>query len=131
MKKGISDRYAIHENKKVTHFISLYIDSEFLAQRIVSYKRGYENKNDFLALNYQELAKSLKLFKFSVSAALIKEIFKSGNGLRNQKTPRQLRNGLMHEKSIRDIVEIEARYDELIGYMNQWVKAIRKYMTDR
>ena len=102
-----------------------------MAQKIVSYKRGYENK-DFSELNYQELVKSLKLFKFSFSSALIKEIFESGKGLRNQKTPRQLRNGLMHVKSIMDIIEIETHYDELIGYMNQLVvTAIHKYITYR
>lgn len=128
-KKGISKRYALHENKKLMHFLSLYIDSEFLAQKIVRYKRAEHNKKVFLSLNYLELVKSLKLFNLSVTLKLVKQIFKSGDGLRNHKIPMQLRNGLMHEKSIPDIHEILNRYEELTGYLNTWLDFIRQYIN--
>lgn len=129
IKKGISKRYALHKNKKLMHFLSLYIDSEFLAQKTVSYKRAEHNKKDFSSLNYLELIKSLKLFNISVPKKLVKQKFKSGDGLRNHKTPRQLRNGLMHEKSISDIHEIIDRYEELTKYLSTWLNSMRQYIN--
>lgn len=127
--KILSNRYSIYENDKLGNFISLYIDSEATAKKYVQYyKKDKKQKSTdkFESLKYSEVEKAVKYFGLNIDNKLIAQIFKSSNGKRNKKTPRQLRNGIIHSKSSKDIEEIEQRFDELSKLMEMWLNSSRK-----
>ena len=127
--KILSNRYSIYENDKLVKFISLYIDSEATAKKYVQYyKKDKKQKitGGFESLNYSDVQKAVKYFSLNIDNKLIAQIFESGKGNRNKKTPRQLRNGIIHSKSSKDIEEIEQRFDELSKLMEIWLNSSRK-----
>lgn len=124
LKKLLSDRYSIGKNKKLIDFLSLYIDCEATAKKYVYYYKHdkKQKKSDaFDSLKYNEVEKAAWYFGLKPTEDLIVKIFESSTGKRNQKTPRQLRNGIFHSKSSEDIEEVESRFDELKEIMQRWI----------
>lgn len=124
LRKLISERYSISKNKKLVNFISLYIDCEATAKKYVQYyknDKGQKNSSAFESLKYNEIEKAAKYFGINVDEDLIFKIFKSSTGTRNNKTPRQLRNAIFHSKSVKDIEEVELRFDVLRERMESWI----------
>jgi len=129
LQKIICRRYAICDNRKLIDFLSLYIDCEATAKKYVYYYKAdkkQKNSNTYEGLKYDEVGKAARYFALEINADLIKKIFESSTGIRNHKTPRQLRNGVVHSKSIKDIEEIELRFDELLSLMNTWIDIVKR-----
>ncbi|NCB26780.1 MAG: hypothetical protein EOM12_12300 [Verrucomicrobiae bacterium] len=125
--KLLSDRYVLGKNIKVVKFLSLYIDCEAVSRKLIFYYRqetGKKSVKDFEKLQSQVISAAVRYFKLNINEKIIHSIFHSAGGIRGEKTPRQLRNALIHSKSIKDIEEIEKRNEELIRIMNVWITAI-------
>ena len=124
LKKILSERYLINVNKNLVNFISLYIDCEATAKKFVQYyksDKGQKNSEAYEVLKYDEVEKAAKYFGLNIDSQLIVSIFSSGRGIRGSKTSRQLRNGILHSKAVKDIEEVEQRFDELIKLMGTWI----------
>ena len=77
-------------------------------------------------LNYLEIEKAAKYFGLDIDSKLIVQIFKSGDANRGERTPRQLRNGIFHSKAVKDIEEVEQRFEELSKLMETWLEKSRE-----
>ena len=124
LKKLLNERYLINENKILINFISLYIDCEATAKKFVQYyksDKGLKYSDAYESLKYDEVVNAAKYFALNIDSQLIVNIFTSGIGIRGFKTPRQLRNGIIHSKAVKDIEEIELRFDELSKLMETWI----------
>ncbi len=113
-------------NPKLLGFISLYISCEAVAKKFVYYMKTDKEVNTSEAyddLRYPDIEKAAEHFGLEVQQELIKRIFKSGKGKRNSKTPRQLRNGIIHLMNSNDIKEVIQRDNELISLMKKWLEA--------
>jgi hypothetical protein len=123
--KLLSNRYLIYESKKLVKFISLYIDCEATAKKYVQYyksDKGLKNTDAFESLKYPEVEKAAKYFGLDIDSKLVAQIFKSGDTKRGERTPRQLRNGIFHSKAVKDIEEVEQRFEELSKLMETWLE---------
>lgn len=150
--KLLAERYLIRNNDELIEFLSLYVDCEATAIKLVDYhkrdvkpsnspkkysklgsevKKDPNSKNDFAELNYEEVQKAVKYFALEINdIGIIARIFKSSTGIRGKKTPRQLRNGIMHAKSVEDINEVVERSAELRGLMEKWMGIIEAIKYD-
>ena len=124
IKKLLSERYKISENKKLIIFLSLYFDCESTAIKYVLYyklDKKIKISGSYESLNFKDIEKAATYFDLKLKDGLIKEIFEGSDGIRGNKTPRQLRNKITHTKSTKDIEEVEQRFEELIKLMQVWI----------
>jgi hypothetical protein len=125
----LNERYAISNNRYLVNFISLYIDCESIAKKYIQYYKIDNNEKKPSArkpLNYLEIEKAAKYFGLDIDSKLIVQIFKSGDANRGERTPRQLRNGIFHSKAVKDIEEVEQRFEELSKLMETWLEKSRE-----
>lgn len=129
--KLLSKRFLIEENERIVKFISLYIDCEATARKYVQYYKrdnGKKISEAFETLNYSEIEKAAKYFGLKIDNALVKQIFQGSTGIRGSKTPRQLRNGIIHSKVFNDLEEVEQRFNDLCKLMEKWIQDSRELM---
>ncbi len=131
IKKILSERYNLINNSSLNNFISLYMDCEATARKIIYYydlkvkQKKKKERKKFTNLYCPTIVKVVSYFEINISRDLIVSIFSSDRTLtRNHKTPRMLRNGVIHEKKIQDIIEIENRYDFLKKIMEEWLNIV-------
>ena len=125
IKKIFIDDFCIEKNYKFYSFISKYIDCEASARKLVQYNLNKSDSDDFSALYCNQIYSAILSYELDIPKNITREVFKSGKGIRNQKTPRQLRNGLFHKKDINDLIEIENRYEQLIEIMENWLIIVK------
>jgi hypothetical protein len=104
----------------VGQFLERYLVSEAVARKLISNKTG---KPCPQILNFSSIQSAAKHFHWTLSIhpELIESVFRSGDGLRDSKTPRQLRNSIVHEISKVDCVEIRTRQNDLMKLMQRWL----------
>lgn len=102
-------------------FIERYIVCEAVARKIIS---DHTNKPCPVKLYSTSVVSAAKHFGLlgTAGSQLISEIFRSGDGNRNCKTPRQLRNAIIHELNSQDCEEAIARHKELYKLMSEWLE---------
>jgi hypothetical protein len=108
----------------VGKFIESYIIAEAIARRLIFIN---SKKPCPPTLNFTSIRSASKSFDItrSISVDLIEDIF-SGNNRNGRKTPRQLRNGIVHEISNISLIEIESRIHELTILINSWIDCFKK-----
>ncbi len=126
--KIFDDKHDIIKNKYIGEFITNYINCEALARKLISYymaDRQMKQPTRYQKLKTDTIARAAKHFEVDISEDAIEQVFKGGNGKRNHKTPRQLRNAYIHTKSTNDALEIVSRNKELIKRMQVWLNAVK------
>lgn len=128
IRKLLSDRYLIRNNERMISFISQYVDCESTAKKIIQYYKNDKGQKLISSntLQCDEIVKAVRYFNIQIEPEDVVAVFRGSTGTRNFKTPRQLRNGLFHEKSTSDFDEIELRYDDLSDIMVKWIDSIKK-----
>ena len=130
----LSERYSIKDNKVIVEFLSMYIDCESTAKKFVQYykvDKGETTSVAFESLSIVEIEKAAKYFGLDIEKSTISCIFKGSTGKRNSKSSRQLRNGIMHEKAVNDLTEIESRFNKLKSDMQIWIKITKELIQPR
>ena len=112
-KPGFSSQRSLGE------FFDLYLICEVSAKVLVAY---YSPKNKKRVLRIDNIKSAIRVFfPNDIERIPVNEIFQSGNGTRNNKSCRQLRNSYFHELSEKDRIEIEERIIVLKSYMEIWI----------
>jgi hypothetical protein len=125
--KVLNERYLISDNQQLRSFTSQYIDCEASARKLVNYyksDRGLPVSKSMRTLKLIDIIKASEHFSLGISEVEIRLIFDS-EGRRGQMSPRQLKTGLLAIKAINDMEEICFRSEELSGYMDKWIRAIK------
>jgi hypothetical protein len=129
IKKILNRTPGFSKQGQLGEFFDKYLLCEALARKIIEYKRNYSKKqgksDKFETLNYTSIESALKFYKYNSYINIIVKIFKSGDGIRDEKTPRQLRNGYFHNLSEEDRKEIETRSNDLISLMNDFINQFK------
>lgn len=103
-------------------FIDKYLVCELLARKIIEYKNNRSNKNGSQNYTIMQIKASYKtLLNIAYAPGVIDIIFPGGEGIRGQKSPRQLRNGFIHSISKHDIEEIDINIKALVSAMDEWI----------
>ena len=100
---------------KLGEFFDLYLVCESTAKKFLEFT-GYKT---YQVNSIQKIIE--KYFPNSIDKKQIESIFKGGEGTRNSKSCRQLRNEYLHQLSIKGRTEIENRIEELSDNMNKWI----------
>ena len=123
IKKILNRTPGFSKQGQLGEFFDKYLLCEALARKIIEYKKGKSDK--FETLNYTSIESALKFYKYNSYIDIIVKIFKSGDGKRGEKTPRQLRNGYFHNLSEEDRKEIETRSNDMISLMNDFINQFK------
>lgn len=115
------DGEILSASSTVGQFLERYLVSEAVARQLIANKTGKPCPQKLNFTSIQSAAKHFPLTLF-IHPQLIENIFRSGNGHRNSKTPRQLRNSIVHSLSKEDCVEIRVRHNDLMALMQRWLK---------
>jgi hypothetical protein len=100
-------------------FFDLYLVCEATAKKLIYYNTGSDLLNSYRVDMIESSA--ILFFPNKAGNIPINEIFKSGEGIRGNKTCRQLRNAYIHNLSVQDRAEIEAHFVQLKYNMEQWI----------
>lgn len=121
IRKVSNPNTSLKNNKEVIDFLSLYIDCEVVARKYVDFYNSDRKKGtrDNM-LRYDNIIKSQKFFGIKITDELVKSIFSSKPEKRGNKSPRQLRNGIVHANSSGDIKEVKKSSKKLLKLMNEW-----------
>lgn len=119
--------YNLTHNAKVTTYIQTYIDCEVSAQKLIRYYKKDIGRKAPARLYLPNILKTVDHFGLKVDRSLIFRIFPGGEGLRNKKSPRQLRNAYVHKKHPQDCLEMLATFDRHLAWMRVWLDAIESY----
>ncbi len=120
-------RENFQSEKPVGKFVDLYILCEAIAVRLVDFNLGRQHKvlqSKSIKTAYNKLVE-IGVAQRIQQEALIEKIFKSGNGIRGKKTPRQLRNPIIHQLAKSDIDEVNSRSIEIMRLMEWWIAEFR------
>lgn len=130
--KTLDSEHNLTHNPFLVRFLETYIDCEATAHKLVRfYKRDKYNRTDAsVILNVRKVANACAYYRLKLEKDEIYNLFRGGKGIRGKKTPRQLRNGYLHEKSRADAEEMEHRLDFLHERMRRWLTAVHAFMAD-
>lgn len=115
------DGAALGASTKVGKFIERYIICEAIARNQISRKIGRPCPH---TLNFTQIQAAVRYYGLGdrIAPQLIESIFRGGDGTKGARTPRQLRNGLIHGLSEAHRGEVEMRHDSLMSLMNRWLR---------
>lgn len=106
---------------RIGEFIDSYLRCDLFATRLQNfYQRDKVYKKT--GLNTQVLSDAFQYFGLRFSKENILLLFQGGEGKRDKKSARQLRNGYLHELSEHDRVEILRKGGELNAKMNRFLQ---------
>jgi len=105
-------------------FLDHYFVAEVLARKIMSFYQEDTNKSCLDKIQVQQLSAAIKYFKVSFPELDTRVLFLGGEGLRGNKSARQLRNGYVHSLSAEDRVEIERMAPQFNEMLNRFIKSI-------
>ena len=86
----------------------------------------YHNKNEYkvlkdIKLNMNSIIPCMYFYNFNFDNGILNKIFGS-NAKRGQKSCKKLRDGIVHYFSANDGYELNKRFDELIDYMDKFLR---------
>ena len=117
--KGVKHTNLSHQS--IQDFCALYMTCEATARKLIKYYKdanGLPVKQNFSIL---EVNAAVRHFGLTINQPIIDKIFKSGDGIRNSKTCRQLRNSFFHTLQKEDRQEIIDRFVDLKSDMDTWL----------
>lgn len=129
IRKLLGKRTSLEENRALGRFVARYVDCEATARALVGYylaDRGVKT-SEKRRLHVHEIFRAAEYFGVEADGELVDlvdSVFYGGDGIRGKKTPRQLRNALIHRKTLADVEEIEEREGELLERMDRWLEAV-------
>ena len=110
-------------------FLLQYILFEALVRLVWSYYRDRTNQkkksNAHVSLNIEVVRRSFLYFNIRVSDERLDLLLNSNLTKRNEKSARNLRNGLAHHWKIEDANEVKTRYKALSSALTGAINAIR------
>jgi hypothetical protein len=120
-------------SRHLGEFFDKYLVSEALVWKLLLYyksdtgkrqsQKSRTKKKQFKPFQWTEVKAALKHFAIERKEAdWLKDIFSGGEGIRDEKSPRQLRNGYVHSISQHDLREIKERWYDLEVSMNRWLR---------
>lgn len=105
-------------------FIDRYFVAETVARKLSLYYQEDDNKTKSDRLQVQQLRAALSHFSIVFSEQDVQALFAGGDGKRNTKSARQLRNGYVHSLSSGDRKEIEEKSVKLNPLLAEFIAAI-------
>lgn len=102
-------------------FLDHYFVAEVLARKIMSFYQDDTGKTHSDKMQIQQLNAAISHFNFALSEKDIRTLFLGGEGQRDTKSARQLRNGYVHSLSSADRREIEKNASTLISLLNNFI----------
>lgn len=118
------DGSVLDSRSSAGRFIERYFVCEAIARKLISDKMG---KPCPQTLNFASIHSAVNYLGLgsSIHRKLIEDIFRSGEGAPNHRTPRQLRNGVVHGLAKQHLSEISHRIDDLMNLMQCWLQHFR------
>lgn len=126
MQKLLGERTSLDSNRALRRFVARYVDCEATARALVGYylaDRGVKH-SEKRQLNVHDVWRAAGYFGVTADEEMVLSVFRGSDGIRGEKTPRQLRNALIHRKTLADVEEIEEREEELLARMGRWLEAV-------
>lgn len=104
-------------------FLDRYFVAEVLARKVMSFYQDDTKKSGSDKIQVQQLSAAIRYFGIIFPESDIRTLFLGGEGLRGNKSARQLRNGYVHSLSAEDRVEIERMAPLLNDMLNRFIKS--------
>lgn len=104
-------------------FLDRYFVAEVLARKLMSFYQNDTGKTHFDKMQIQQLNAAISHFGVVFSERDIRTLFLGGEGQRDTKSARQLRNGYVHNLSSADRCEIESNASALTFLLNNFIVA--------
>ncbi|GEM_PF-819333 len=132
LEEVFASTYNLTKNPFIVRFLETYIDCETTAHKIVRFYKHdkYQRTDASVILNVRKIVAAARYFHLAIDESRIRALFTGGKGIRGKKTPRQLRNGYLHEKSAPDVKEMQRRLDSLHDLMQEWLTAVKNFVAD-
>ncbi len=96
-------------------FLEKYTLCEIPIKAALAYyyeQKGCPKEVDSIDIAYTIIRPALRLSGYEIEDDVLIRMFKSGEN-RNYKSARDLRNGIVHDLNVQDIIEVVSRKDEL------------------
>lgn len=129
-KKRYKSAKQLEENKTFTEERKNFIDKFTLCDvtcktYVENYKKVKKNKDDGSEISFnldmRTIPAALQCFGLDIPKHKLTPIFGAGKQ-RGQKTCKKLRDGIVHAMNEGDIIEMHERYNELMNYMNIFLR---------
>lgn len=123
------DTYNLSVNAKIATYIETYIDCEVLAKKVIGFYKRETRKKIPTTLYLPNIINAVHHFSIDLKTEALVKLFSGGEGIRHNKTPRQLRNGYVHSKKPADAKECLENYQLHMHRMKTFIIEIKKYFT--
>lgn len=132
LQEVFTSAHNLTKNPYIVEFLETYIDCETTAHKIVRFYRRdkYARQDASVILDVRKVVNAAGYFGLPMDESRLRALFTGGKGIRGKKTPRQIRNGYLHEKSAPDAIELKRRYTFLQELMQEWLSAVKAFMAD-
>lgn len=109
------------------NFLLLYVGFEAVARKLWHYYRSRRKvaKISCAAVPLQQLRKAVEYFDLPLYAEITEILLDSSLTKRNHKSARNLRNGMVHQWSEPDCLEVVKRYQEFENAMHKFRAAVK------
>ena len=112
-------------------FLLCYISFESICRKIWNFHRSAKaNKpinETHASLPLPAIKKAFKEYKIKVSDTVFDNLLNSNKNKRNEKSARELRNGLIHQWKDQDRIEVIKREKELIGNLLLVINVVKNH----
>lgn len=113
------------ENSLIFSFFNCFLKCEVVARKIIAYYKVENNLTISKKYQISEIHAALNFFNLqNANNESIEVIFKGGDGIRDNMSARQLRNGYIHTLNNNDRNEILNRGQMLINTMNNFLSSV-------
>lgn len=110
-----------HREDKNT-FLEKYTLCEILVRNALSYyheKKGEPTEDKNIELKYTAIGAALKMSGYKIDDNTLQMMYQMGNK-RKEKSARELRNGIVHDLKVQDIMEVVNRKKDLFKLLDQF-----------
>ena len=124
LKKKTNYKSNLSTSQNLVDFFDLFFVCEVTARKLIKYYQTANNKpvmTKYESYTTPTLRSAIKYYSLSINDSILKNIFLSGEGKRNQKSCRQLRNAYIHSLLNEDKQEIINRFPQLKNDMDTWI----------
>lgn len=125
-----SKQPSVEQLQSLNRFLNVYFQLESVLRKLCHYHREGLSKpritKEFQSLNIQYVRSAAKSFGIRLPEDSLTEVLDSSKTKRNEKSARELRNAIVHQWSIPDIIEIAEREKILSSCMSAVLSAIEE-----
>lgn len=112
-------------------FLLCYISFEAICRKIWNFYRSAKSNKiineTHASLPLPAIKKVFKAYNFKISDAIFDDLLDSNKKKRNEKSARELRNGLIHQWKDQDRIEVIQREKELIRKLSLVINAVKNH----